>query len=1073
MNHPVRWIAAFSLGILSASSALASEAGNVTKSFNIAAGRAEKTLKKFTDQSGVVLIYATDDVRGVPTNAVSGDLAPTDALQKLLENTPLKVVPDEKPGAFAIRRETPRPTSVPTAGPVLGTVTPTSAAKEDTNGPVTMDPFKVSTDKDVGYMANSTLSGTQFNTDLKDTAASIQVITSEFIKDIGAFNVKDVMIYANNTVADMDETTAGGNPPNGNFLTGTYNQFRVRASDISQAEDYFVATNIPFDMYDIDRIEESRGPNSVLFGIGSPSGVLNYSTKQAILGKTDGDFSITAGSWGTIRETLDFNQSIGSKLALRLDLLNYHDGTYRYYAGADGREGAATLTFKPTSKIELRARFEAGSVQDEGARNEPLYDNGLIEWEHLGRPLFAQGATNNPDTNNWGFYGTPGSYSIPSILMAVNHPGTSATQVINESGQFFIGNIYPTPVILDSTNSNPKINGLGPEGRRTARWEQDSFSADIQLLPRLFLQVSYSHLQSATVAWNNPGDNYINVDANLTLANGQPNPDAGKLFFEGNGQTYDNSNVFDRGRILVSGEQDFGKWFGHYHVALSVEQDDNGQYGPAFNEVWKGNPFGGDPEYDTVTRRTYVNEGQWNTYYLVAPGNNNAFVANVTDPATGKSYSSVMAPYFISSDRTVQRDIMGVVQATYLDDRLAINAGGRRDTLSQYTRGTDRNPTTDFLQEDAPSGFTSAEGGNTTSVGGVLHLIKTKWLDFDLLADKSNNFGLPNAGLYDLTGAASGQTTQLMPASTGTGNEWGVAFTLLDGQLYLKAIRFSDNTHNLYNYIGEDEVGPKNDLILAALAQEGYISQATADARSMPLDNVTPYDVADNGTEVTLVANMTKNWRVQVNFSDQAPNETNVNGPDIGLWQKVLLPYFAQFPENLPNNTDPYDPGDTIAGEIAKTNTQLAYDTSVEGKGLIGFRRYKWNFFTRYTFANDCPIKFLRGLFVGGGYVFQSQMTIGTYPDGSVMFGGKTGTANGLLGYRTKLHGHDLRIQLNVLNLFNNTAPIIYRRETNVAYANNGTPTDTYYGNVGSYLLPVRVQLPDPRSWRLSADISF
>jgi len=66
-----------------------------------------------------------------------------------------------------------------------------------------------------------------------------------------------------------------------------------------------------------------------------------------------------------------------------------------------------------------------------------------------------------------------------------------------------------------------------------------------------------------------------------------------------------------------------------------------------------------------------------------------------------------------------------------------------------------------------------------------------------------------------------------------------------------------------------------------------------------------------------------------------------------------------------------------------------------------------------------------------------------------------------------------VRIQLNVLNLFNNTAPIIYRRETNVAYANNGTATDTYYGNVSSYLLPVSVELPDPRSWRLSADFSF
>jgi hypothetical protein len=243
----------------------------------------------------------------------------------------------------------------------------------------------------------------------------------------------------------------------------------------------------------------------------------------------------------------------------------------------------------------------------------------------------------------------------------------------------------------------------------------------------------------------------------------------------------------------------------------------------------------------------------------------------------------------------------------------------------------------------------------------------------------------------------------------------------------------------------------------------------------MTLDNVSPYNVADSGTEITLVANPTKDWRLQVNFSDQAPNETNVDGGEINLWNKVLLPYYAQFPENIPNQTDPYAQGDTIAQEIALTNTQLAYDTSVEGKGLIGFRRYKWNFFTRYTFSDDLPspVKFLKGLYVGGGYIFQSQMTIGTYPDGSVMYGGKTGTGSALLGYNTKIMKYPVRIQLNVLNVFNNTAPIIYRRENGPAYANNGPLTSVYYQNVSSYLLPVSVQFPDPRSWRLTADISF
>ncbi len=99
--------------------------------------------------------------------------------------------------------------------------------------PVLLDPFQVSTDKDVGYLANSTLSGTLFNTQLKDNAASIEVFTPQFIQDVGAFNIKELAIYGQNTVLDLDEGAAGG--ANGNALNFYYNQFRVRGQDISQS----------------------------------------------------------------------------------------------------------------------------------------------------------------------------------------------------------------------------------------------------------------------------------------------------------------------------------------------------------------------------------------------------------------------------------------------------------------------------------------------------------------------------------------------------------------------------------------------------------------------------------------------------------------------------------------------------------------------------------------------------------------------------------------------------------------------------------------------------------------------
>ncbi|MBI5381596.1 MAG: TonB-dependent receptor [Opitutae bacterium] len=79
----------------------AAEAG--VRHFDIPAGVAEQTLKRFAVQAVVQLVYPTDQVRGIRTNAVQGDFRPVDALEKLLAGTPLIVVRDEKPDAFAIR----------------------------------------------------------------------------------------------------------------------------------------------------------------------------------------------------------------------------------------------------------------------------------------------------------------------------------------------------------------------------------------------------------------------------------------------------------------------------------------------------------------------------------------------------------------------------------------------------------------------------------------------------------------------------------------------------------------------------------------------------------------------------------------------------------------------------------------------------------------------------------------------------------------------------------------------------------------------------------------------------------
>ncbi|MDB6095327.1 MAG: hypothetical protein JWM32_2889 [Verrucomicrobia bacterium] len=80
-------------------------ADDAVKSFNLPAGPAEKTLRQYSEQSGVQVIYPTSTVRGITTKEVRGNLTPRDALDQMLDGTALVGVHNEKSGILTLRRE--------------------------------------------------------------------------------------------------------------------------------------------------------------------------------------------------------------------------------------------------------------------------------------------------------------------------------------------------------------------------------------------------------------------------------------------------------------------------------------------------------------------------------------------------------------------------------------------------------------------------------------------------------------------------------------------------------------------------------------------------------------------------------------------------------------------------------------------------------------------------------------------------------------------------------------------------------------------------------------------------------
>lgn len=66
-----------------------------------------------------------------------------------------------------------------------------------------LSPFEVAADEDNGYTAATTLAGARLHTELRDIGCAVTVVTSQFLKDIGATNTEGLLLYTANTESAM------------------------------------------------------------------------------------------------------------------------------------------------------------------------------------------------------------------------------------------------------------------------------------------------------------------------------------------------------------------------------------------------------------------------------------------------------------------------------------------------------------------------------------------------------------------------------------------------------------------------------------------------------------------------------------------------------------------------------------------------------------------------------------------------------------------------------------------------------------------------------------------------------
>lgn len=292
--------------VLGASASAAAESPR--QNYNIARGDAANTLKRFAKESGQQVVYLVDAVRGVTTNAVAGEFTAREVIERMVANTALIVVRDEKTGALMVDRASvpknrgdsrktssdysrqasnPMNSKNPFArvaawltlalAPATTDAQPAGAtsnnAKPDSDV-VTLNAFTVSASDTSGYRAEKTVSGTLIATDVMSMPASIQVVTEALLADMDTRRVEDSIRFVSGVgLAARNEGAGGGTRSE---------QYVVRGFQTSQVLRNGIRMQGLTNSANLDRIEILKGPSSIFFGAADPGGVINVITKRPL-----------------------------------------------------------------------------------------------------------------------------------------------------------------------------------------------------------------------------------------------------------------------------------------------------------------------------------------------------------------------------------------------------------------------------------------------------------------------------------------------------------------------------------------------------------------------------------------------------------------------------------------------------------------------------------------------------------------------------------------------------------------------------------------------------------------------
>lgn len=907
-------------------------------------------------------------------------------------------------------QETPAPSATPEPATVATPVPASVSTTPDTQSDVVkLSPFTVDVQRDNGYIAADSLAGGRTNTPIRITPAAMTSLTRTFIDDLQLSNVQDALRWTIGAVPTNWRSGASGGTGGDTFNFWSVN-LRGEGSRPQggnpPTRNYFPLYVVQ-DLYNVERIEVDRGPNSILFGIGDLGGSVGTYSKTARFDKNFVTLDARYDTYGGYRFTGDVNEALSDAFALRVNLLGADEKGWR--DGDTNKKKAIDLaaTYKFTEDTSIRLELE-GYKQEKTVFAQSLQD-GTSLWDGATASSSWAGPITDAGANPLTTPGAPGVKPMTGWGDAAHYyVWNQGVGLMNWAGGY---RTMGTNDIMFGAYLQPSSFTFAPTGTTIEALPSREFTvgpADALLKPRYY---------TATLFF----DHRINENLDLELAGYRYSDDVVATNFEGAGNGNASGDVIDLNQQLPDGSANpnYGQRYSDYFLDRQAQyhtvDEYRGQLNYHFDATVFGAPFkqlfslsGGwqQTDYDARQYMATIMEGydpnQWqnNIVWGRTYWNNPHASFDLPASTAGMTIRYLSLPfnwYDFNSTQTIK--YYGLLSQTRMfNDHINVTLGARHDTYKNTKVG---------LRGATNVPVTAEDSGTTYSAGVVF--FPNAW--FGLQANYSENFA-PAAG-----GLAPSLYGDTFGPSFGKGYSAGFRVSTPNGKYYASFNYYKDKSTDQISSDSVDFQGLWNDYFKAGgtvtdIGPAGVVTGAPG-AYHANMSYADTRDQESHGYEFELTANPTPNLRLQAGYS--IPKSTLEN--DLPISQH----YFA---ENLPTWQAVAGGGTAEAQKVASDIATIHDRLGALGVPVVADHLVKSTLhaFANYTFDTDT----LRGWSVGAGVTRTGQQ-----------YGNPWDTVNGerilspgytlwsaLVGYEHRFHirGRDVRakFQVNVDNIFGN-----------------------------------------------------